>query len=211
MKKDARKNSPSHTSGYSLAIQEFPEADPNFLESLLADQRAEVFRYASRIATDQDCAEDLTQRAFLALLERGTGWRSREEIRAFLFHVVKKRVLKAARRREVRMRLEGRTREMLYQRPSAVDDCLVKDRRSAFVRQALEDLPPRRRQALILARLEGLSHEEIGQMMNLAPQTVSNHISLALRDLKKAVEKLRSGQREGQVPGCGTFSPAMRR
>lgn len=163
---------------------------------LLREHRSEVFRFACSIATDQDCAEDLTQRAFLALLERDQIWNSRSEIRAFLFHVVRKRVLKAARRRATHARLQEPARDVLYTPPPSPDDLVLSGDGTvdpsvrAALDAALASLPPRRRQALVLARFHGLSHAEIARTMNLSPQTVANHVSMALRDLRERLRAL---------------------
>ena len=62
----------------------------------------------------------------------------------------------------------------------------------ARIHQWISDLPPRRREAFQLSRYEGLSHEEIAQVMNLTSRTVSNHIMLALVYLRKRLRALES-------------------
>ncbi|CAL76064.1 Putative sigma-70 factor, ECF subfamily [Bradyrhizobium sp. ORS 278] len=51
----------------------------------------------------------------------------------------------------------------------------------ALLRRALADLPERRRQVLMLSRIEGLPHREIAQRMGVTVRTVES-------DLKQAVE-----------------------
>ena len=45
------------------------------------------------------------------------------------------------------------------------------------IRVALEQLPPRCRQVVILSRIEGLSRSEIAQRMGIAESTVSAHLT----------------------------------
>jgi len=175
----------------SLTLRLQTPFDARRMRALLREHRSEVFRFACSIATDRDCAEDLTQRAFLALLERRQIWSSRSDVRAFLFHVVRKRVLKAARRRATHARLQEPARDVLYRAPPCPDDLIMEALEGEIgpeVREALNaalaSLPPRRREALILARFHGLSHVEVARAMNLSPQTVANHVSMALRDLR---------------------------
>ena len=49
---------------------------------------------------------------------------------------------------------------------------------------AVEALPPRRREVYRLVREHGLSHERIADITGLSKQTVANHMSLALSDLR---------------------------
>ena len=50
-------------------------------------------------------------------------------------------------------------------------------------------LPPRQREAFCLSRYEGLSHDEIAAVMDLAPKTVNNHIVLALQTLRQRLHR----------------------
>ena len=52
---------------------------------------------------------------------------------------------------------------------------------------ALESLPPRRREALVLARFHNMTHAEVAEVMGLAKRTVTNHITAALAELEIAV------------------------
>lgn len=51
------------------------------------------------------------------------------------------------------------------------------------VRSALEDLPPRAREVVILRRIEGLSRREIAQRMGITEKTVSEHLTNGVRAL----------------------------
>ena len=50
--------------------------------------------------------------------------------------------------------------------------------------QAIRDLPPRRREIFTLIRERGFSYAEIAEIMQISRQTVANHMSLALNDLR---------------------------
>ena len=52
------------------------------------------------------------------------------------------------------------------------------------VSKAVRALPPRRREIFRLVREGGFSYEEIAEIMEISRQTVANHMSLALSDLR---------------------------
>ena len=52
------------------------------------------------------------------------------------------------------------------------------------VAKAIRDLPPRRREIFKLMRESGFSYAEIAEIMKISKQTVANHMSLALSDLR---------------------------
>jgi RNA polymerase sigma-70 factor (ECF subfamily) len=89
---------------------------------------------------------------------------------------------------EVRRRTEPEIRRAL-EAPSATPlDELTEQELRAAVWRALDLLPPRRREALVLVRLRGKSLEQAAGEMGLSRQTVANHISLALGDLESILK-----------------------
>jgi RNA polymerase sigma-70 factor (ECF subfamily) len=67
--------------------------------------------------------------------------------------------------------------------PSPVDDAIAGEFAGRF-REALRELPPRRREVFELVRFRGLSYSEVAVAMDLSPQTVANQMTLAHRDLR---------------------------
>jgi RNA polymerase sigma-70 factor (ECF subfamily) len=50
--------------------------------------------------------------------------------------------------------------------------------------EALENLPPRRREVFELIRLRGLSYRDAAEVLDVSDRTVANHLRLAMKDLK---------------------------
>jgi RNA polymerase sigma-70 factor (ECF subfamily) len=64
------------------------------------------------------------------------------------------------------------------------------------VRAAIEELPPKCREAVVLRRIEGLSGREIAQRMGVNESTISHHISTGVRLLaEKLYGELSRSQR----------------
>lgn len=76
--------------------------------------------------------------------------------------------------------------------------------RSAFARDllrrlqsALDNLPPRCREAVTLKRVEGLSSREIAQRMGISEQSVANHVAHGVNVLAEEVYGHEAGSRGG--------------
>lgn len=157
------------------------------LQCLLDRYWQPLVRFGQSLGLSEDGAEDLAQEAFLALW-KARGRRSvSSSVRAFLFGVVRNLGMKESRRSEARRRLASAALEALYQAPATPHEELDRVRRRRVLIEAIESLPPRRREVLELARFHGLSHDEIADLLGLSKQTVANHIGLALRDLRAAL------------------------
>jgi RNA polymerase sigma factor (sigma-70 family) len=55
------------------------------------------------------------------------------------------------------------------------------------LKQAVSELPVRRREILLLHSVNGLSYKEIAELLGIAPQTVANQFSAALATLRQAL------------------------
>ena len=57
-----------------------------------------------------------------------------------------------------------------------------------IIREAIDDLPARERQALTLRLIDGKSPAEVARLMRVRPATVRSHIRHALKRLRKRIE-----------------------
>ena len=69
----------------------------------------------------------------------------------------------------------------------AADDAICARQRLAAAVAAIDDLPPRMRQAFRLRRIEGYSQAETAQIMGVTVKAVEKHLGAALKSLMESV------------------------
>jgi len=154
------------------------------LERVMQEYWAPLVAYATRLLGDGATAEDLVQRGFVRLWERGHSLPEGAELRPFLYRVVRNLVANEWRR--VRNRAHWIEDEALDAPCLLTTDGLLDARElETAVELAVEQLPPRRREIFVLSRYHGLSNAEIASLLDLSPQTVANTMVTALRDLRR--------------------------
>ncbi|ERJ57746.1 RNA polymerase sigma-70 factor [Sphingobacterium paucimobilis] len=57
----------------------------------------------------------------------------------------------------------------------------------SHLEHSIESLPEQQKRALRLSRLEGYSHQQIAAEMGISPNTVKNHITQALKNIRKTL------------------------
>ena len=57
-----------------------------------------------------------------------------------------------------------------------------------LIREILDVIPRKSRQAFELSRIDSLKYKEIAEILNVTPKTVENHIAIALKYISKALE-----------------------
>lgn len=145
--------------------------------SLVARYNTMVFSTAARILGNGNDAEDAAQAAFTALAlksraldaSRGLGpWLHRVTVRAALD------IMKSARRRKLR------------EEESARQDSLVPCSQSVInIDEAIEQLPMKLKQALVMHYIEGRGLDEIARICGCTPSAISMRLTRARDSLKK--------------------------
>jgi RNA polymerase sigma factor (sigma-70 family) len=156
------------------------------LQSLIDHYWQPLLSFASRLTGCDDSAEDVVQRAFIRVWERRENWRPGSAPRLVLYTVVRNLALNQLDSDRARVR-RGADRRM--PKPSIATPAQLLEEKELLqaLENALESLPPRRREALVLARFNNMTHAEVAEVMGLAKRTVTNHITAALAELEIAV------------------------
>ncbi|SFS68522.1 RNA polymerase, sigma subunit, ECF family [Sulfitobacter marinus] len=150
-----------------------------------------VFGHAFRVLGDGAEAEDVTQEALMRLWKIAPQWRTGEaKVSTWLYRVVANLCTDRLRKRRGGVPLDdiaepadpAESAEAKLQRGSREDALQI----------ALDALPERQRQAVVLRHIEGLANPEISEILDIGVEAVE---SLTARG-KRALTALLSGQRD---------------
>ncbi|MGH3354568.1 MAG: RNA polymerase sigma factor SigE [Nocardioidaceae bacterium] len=165
---------------------------PPSWDEIVRTHSARVYRLAYRLTGNVHDAEDLTQEVFVRVFRSlssytpGTfeGWLHRITTNLFLDQARRKKKIRFdSLAEDAEQRLPGRapTPEI------ALHDQLF----DADIEQALSELPPDFRAAVVLCDIEGLSYEEIAAVLEVKLGTVRSRIHRGRSMLRKALEHRR--------------------
>ncbi|WP_394351523.1 RNA polymerase sigma factor [Paragemmobacter ruber] len=174
-------------------LDRYAAGDPAAARALTLRLVPRALGYAARLLGDAAEAEDVAQEAMLRLWRAAPGWRSGEaQVTTWLYRVVTNLCtdrLRSRKRRPVTA-LEAAP-EMADGGPGAVAGMIEADRMAAL-QAALDALPDRQRQAVVLRHIEGLTNPEIAAVMDIGVEAVE---SLTARG-KRALSAILAGRRE---------------
>lgn len=145
--------------------------------------------YVIGLLRDEPAARDIAQETYVRVWERRATLDPRRSLRALLFRTARNLAFNAARDARTRQRLLGDGGDatpddlLPWQAPDP-DVAYEASELEARLRAAIDALPERQREALMLSRFDGLTHEEVADVMGCAPRTVNNHLVRALATLR---------------------------
>lgn len=152
-----------------------------------------LWRSVVGLLGDESAARDLAQEAFIRVWDRRSTLDPQLSLRALLYRTVRNLALNQLRDEQTRRHLlrEPDTIELASpRRPATIQQELEASELADRLRQFIQELPPRQQEALRLSRFDGLSHQEIAEIMGCAPRTVNNHLVRALEQLRSRLSTI---------------------
>lgn len=150
-----------------------------------------VLAFATRMLRDAAEAEDVTQESLLRLWRMAPQWTpGKAKVTTWVFRV-------AANLCTDRLRRSGRSVNLdAVEEPvdeaKGAEAALIDGDRADALRAALQALPERQRQAVVLRHLEGLSNPEIAEVMDIGTEAVESLTARA----KRSLAAMLAGRRE---------------
>lgn len=183
-------------------------SDEDFEAGVLA-QLDSLYRTALRMTNNTQEAEDLVQETMLKAFRFAHTYQSGTNLRAWLFRILNTSAINRYRKQATHpipaslpegedFYLYNRIRDLSGQElTQGADEEVLSQYLDEDVYQALNNLPPNFRMAVILADIEGLSYKEIADVLQIPIGTVMSRISRARRQLQKSLWQY--AQQQGYV------------
>ncbi len=133
-------------------------------------------------------AEDLAQETFIQAYLQLRQYRGEARFSSWLYRIAVNLCLNWRRRQQRQGRLQTAWLEDQAAATSAAPGSLLTDR----VQEALMQLKPKQRAAIVLTIYEGLSHAEAARVLGCPEATVSWRVFAARRKLKRLLQHLQS-------------------
>jgi len=167
-------------------VEGIRSGDPTILRRLQAAYWDLLVQFAARILDAGSDPQDVVQEAFIRLWTHRERWTEDGSVRSLLYTVTRNAALDE-RRRQARGARASLAADPPTPEPAPSADAAAAELQRAAA-EAVSRLPPKRQEVFRLAREEGLTYAEIAAVMGVSPQTVANQMSLALADLRRALE-----------------------
>ena len=152
------------------------------------EYRQSVFFYICRRIENRSDAEDLTQDAFLRLLEYRMMIR-RDTLKYFLFTIVRNLLNDYLRRYYKRQEIDRYLYDTLPVTTVEPESRMVADELRRLESRRVSALPEQRRKVYIMSRFQDKSAEDIAEELKLSKRTVENHLFISRREVREFIRR----------------------
>lgn len=171
------------------------EGTPEAFRPIYERYKDRVYNTAYRITGDPGLAQDVTHDVFVLVYERLGQFRRRSRFSSWLYRVAVNRATDVARRRALERRLfagrlDGPSVGASVSPPGSPTRRAEQNELAEEVVKAVEELSLKLRTVVVLRHFEGLSYQEIAEVIGHSVGTVKSRLSRAHRRLAERLRRL---------------------
>ena len=146
----------------------------------------ELFNYGIKITTNQETIKDVIQHLFMDIWERAGTRTIPNHIKAYLLKSFRNNLLRGIKKEQK----SNQYNIELEKEPISITDLFGNSEQEDRIRQiqlAIKKLPPRQKEIIHLRYYQGLSNNEIAELIDINPQSTANLIHRSISSLKAII------------------------
>lgn len=164
-------------------IQKCKKQDLKSQEQLYKLYANKLFAVSLKYSRNYEEAEDNLQDAFLTILKKIAQYKNKGSFEGWMKRIVINTALQRYRKQDVFQIIDE---ESIKEPEVEVNE---EELSLPFLLQVIQELPDRYRMVFNLYALDGFSHKEIAEMMNISTGTSKSNLARARKILKSKVEE----------------------
>ncbi len=170
------------------------KGDREAFGALVEEYQARIVNIAFGMLSDRDDAMDAAQETFIRIYRAIGGFNEKSSLSTWIYSICKNVCSDALRKRQRTIRgasieASAADEDSKVIEPADADadpeQRYIKNERQRLVKKALSELKPEYREMITLYDLNGLSYEEIAEVLDIPIGTVKSRLSRARDGLKK--------------------------
>lgn len=193
---ESRPAGPSDENAKDIRLMQLVSAGETvaFEELVERHQRLVVGTVARMLRSNSD-VEDIAQQVFVRVWKSAKRYVPRAKFTTWLLKITRNLVLNELRRRSRHAQLplqvesEGEERTIKDERAMAPDASLLKQELQREIDTAIRQLPETQRMAVVLCRYDGLSYEEIAEILDQSVPAVKSLLFRARTELRTRLSR----------------------
>lgn len=161
------------------------EGDERAFEHVYQKYSARIFGNTLKLLKDKEAAEDILQEVFIK------AWQNRAEIAvdksfgSYLFTIAKHLVYNYIRRASLETRVASYLASHTSELYRHIEEHIHYQESRDAIQQAIDKLPPKRREVYILCKIQGKSYQEVAEQLGCSVAAVNAHIVKATKSIKE--------------------------
>ena len=167
----------------------FLDGDTLAFDRLMSTHFRSLFQYGSKFSRDKEFVKDCIQDLFLTLWEKRENLNGDAEVKPYMMASLRRIMHRSV---SSKVWVGGESLEEAdgsFEIVFSVEQSYIENEstllRTEQLRQLLDELPKRQKEVIYLKFFQEMDRSQISEIMDVTPQTVSNLLQIAIKELKK--------------------------
>lgn len=167
-----------------LLVSQLIKSDKKAFDALYHRYSQKLFIFSFSLLKNEEDSKGIVQEVFLRVWSKRQEINSTKSFKSFLFTISYNLIID-----HLRVKLKDKEYQMFlkdYFNSSSISPSSLTDYEiiNGMIKEAIEELPKKRKNIFILSREKGHTHKEISAQMGISVKTVENQIGLAIKQIK---------------------------
>lgn len=157
---------------------------PEALQLLIETSRPKLFNFILKLVKCRDDSEDILQEVYLRLWLNRLHLDTDKSLESYIYTIARRLVIDFYRKASLDRALVDKIVRSSVQHTNETEESIQFKDSFHYFQTILESLPPQQRTVFQLAKIDGLSYDDISEELNISKSTISNHLMEAKKKLK---------------------------
>lgn len=180
----------------SILIEQLKQGEEGAFRSIVESWKDMVYNTSLGILQNVEDAEDITQEVFLQVYESIENFKGESKFSTWLYRITISKSMDHIRKKNRKKRfafiqsLVGVNNEVIHEPPDFNHPGVLLDKKenAGKLFKSIDSLPENQKVAFILNKLEGLSYQEVSEVMQTSLSSVESLLHRAKSNLRKKLE-----------------------
>ena len=177
------------TSNEKDLVKLLTEGDEVAFEKLYRLYGERLLAYLIKLLKSEDIACEVLQEVFIKVWHNRQHIDVKQSFRPYLFRIAENCAYDFFRKVARDKKLQEELIRNACKDYSPVEEDLLTKEKSYLLQEAIDALPPKRREVFQLVKIEQRSYEEVSHMLHVSVSTVNDHIVKATKSIRENLER----------------------
>lgn len=151
-----------------------------------------LYNFFLRLTGNRSISEDLVQDVFFRILKYRKTYRSQSKFTVWMYQIARNTHIDHLRKQKQEVPLEEQFEETESHEVDTVER-MVGEVDVELLRKALDNLPIKKREILVLSRYQEMKYKDIAQLFSCSVGTIKAVVHRAIKDLRRIYCELQGG------------------
>lgn len=179
-----------------ILIQQLKDGNESAFKTIVDNYQDMVYNTCLSIVKSEEDAEDLAQEVFVQVYQSVHGFKGESKLSTWIYRIATTKSLDHERKKKRKKRfgfmksIFGNDSEVIINPPDFNHPGVALDKKETAAKlfKAIDKLPDNQKVAFLLNKVEGLSYQEVSEVMNSSVSSIESLLHRAKNNLKKILE-----------------------